>query len=129
MIQKIAKLFRETWLFWVYSICYGFLIGRETDAAPIPPRVEIVFGLLFGFLLATWVAADARRKKQSMGYGFPSLVFVLWPIFAPIYLFQTRGVRAFLSIFLFVVTMLITNYIGECIGLMTAGAGEATTNR
>lgn len=125
MIQKITKRFRETWLFWVYSICYGFLIGRETHAAPIPPRVEIVFGLLFGFLLATWVAADARRRKQSMGYGFPSLVFVLWPIFAPIYLFQTRGVRAFLSIFLFVVTMIITNYIGECIGLMTAGAGAA----
>ena len=82
-------------------------------------RAELVFGLVFALLIAMWVAADARRRQRQMGYGFPALVFVLWPIFAPIYLFQTRGIRAFLSLFAFVAMVFITAGIGVGIGMVT----------
>jgi hypothetical protein len=34
-------------------------------------------------------------------YDFGSFVFFLWPVIAPIYLFHTRGLRAFSTIGLF----------------------------
>ena len=119
MRQKITKLFRETWLLWVFCLCYGIMGGRETDEAPIPRQIDIILGLLFAFLITNWVAADARRQKRSMGYGFSALVLMFWPVFAPLYLFQTRGVRAFLSILAFIVMVLITSSIGAAIGGMT----------
>ena len=119
MIQKLTKLFRETWYFWLYCICLSFLTGRETDTAPMSRRVEFVSGLTFALLTAMWVTADARRRQRAMGYGFPALVFLLWPIFAPIYLFQTRGVRAFVSLLVFIAVAFVTVCIGVGIGMMT----------
>lgn len=119
MAQKLINLFRETWFFWLYCICLGFLTGRETDANPMPPRVDLLSGLSFALLVAIWVTADARRRHRTIGYGFPALVFVLWPIFAPIYLFQTRGTRAFLSLLAFVATAFVTMGIGAGIGMLT----------
>ena len=118
MAQKLIKLLRETWFFWIYAFCLGLLTGRETDAAPMPQRAEFFAGLAFALLLAIWVVADARRRQRPMGYGFPALVFLLWPIFAPIYLFQTRGARAFLSLFAFVAMLFLTASIGVGIGVM-----------
>jgi len=80
---------------------------------------DLLISLTFALLVAFWVALDARRRERGLGYGFPSLVFILWPVFAPIYLFQTRGVKAFWSLTLFVVTMLITVGIGAVIGAAT----------
>jgi hypothetical protein len=119
MAHKLTKLFRETWFFWLYCICLGVLTGRETDAAPIPRRAELLSGFAFALLVAMWVNADARRRQRAMSYGYPALVFVLWPIFAPIYLFQTRGVRAFLSLLSFIAIVLVTAGLGVAIGIMT----------
>ncbi len=118
MLQKIIKLLRETWFFWLFSIFLGFLNGRETEANPMPTRAELITGLAFPLLIAIWVSADARRRQRTIGYGFPALVFLLWPIFAPIYLFQTRGVRAFLSILAFFAMLVITACIGIGIGTL-----------
>ena len=119
MTQKLIKLFRETWFFWLYFICLGLLTGRETDANPMSPRADLLSSLGFALLVAIWVSADARRRQRAIGYGFPALVFVLWPIFAPIYLFQTRGWRAFLSLFAFVAMFVVTIGIGVGIAMLT----------
>ena len=52
-------------------------------------------------VVALWVVMDAQRRGRTMPYDFRSFVFFLWPIIAPIYLFQTRGLRAFRTIGLF----------------------------
>ncbi len=45
--------------------------------------------------IALWVVGDAQRRGRSTLYDFGSFVFVFWPVIAPIYLFETRGLRAF----------------------------------
>ena len=53
--------------------------------------------------IALWVVADAQRRGRSTLYDFGSFVFFFWPVIAPIYLFETRGLRAFSTIGLFLV--------------------------
>lgn len=119
MFQKLTKALRETWFFWPFFLLIGFMTGRETETWQIPPRADLLISLTFALLVAFWVVLDARRRERQMGYGFPALVFFIWPIFAPIYLFQTRGVRAFLSLFAFVAMLFVTAGIGAGIGVMT----------
>ena len=53
--------------------------------------------------IALWVVADSQRRGWNTLYDFGSFVFFFWPVMAPIYLFQTRGLRAFSIIGLFLV--------------------------
>jgi hypothetical protein len=53
--------------------------------------------------IAMWVQADAQARGSRMPYDFDSLVFVFWPVVAPVYLFRTRGWRAFGPIAIFFV--------------------------
>ena len=119
IINKIARSLRETWFFWVFFFCLGLRSGREAEMSQMSPRAELLASLAFSLLVALWWGADARRREREMGYGFPALVFLLWPIFAPVYLFQTRGARAFLSLLAFGALFLVTGWIGALIGAAT----------
>ena len=113
-------MIRATWFFWLFFLCVGFAAGRETDTAQMSPRAEFIVSLTFAFLVAFWVVADARQREKRMGFGYPALVFFIWPIFAPLYLFQTRGVRGFLS---------LTGFVGMSFAATAVGAivAAATT--
>lgn len=119
MIHSLIRLFRQTWYFWIYFICVGFAAGRETDTALMSKRVELVSGLTFALMAAMWVATDARRRQRAMGYGFPALVFLFWRVFAPIYLFQTRGARAWVSLLGFLAIAFAAFLFGAVIGMTT----------
>ena len=67
-----------------------------------PPTISaIVVYHLVPAIIALWVLADAAARGDRRSYDFGSFVFFLWPVIAPIYLFQTRGCRAFGTIGLF----------------------------
>ena len=48
--------------------------------------------------IALWVLADSRRRGQSLHYDAGSFIYFAWPVLAPIYLFSTRGWRAFAAL-------------------------------
>jgi hypothetical protein len=56
--------------------------------------------------IALWVVADARERRQWKLYDFGSFVFFFWPVIASMYLFQTRGLRAFSTIGFFFAVLL-----------------------
>ena len=66
-----------------------------------PAILALAAHYLLSAIVALWVVADARERPQRRLYDFGSFVFFLWPVIAPIYLFQTRGLRAFSTIGLF----------------------------
>jgi hypothetical protein len=66
-----------------------------------PSALALAAFYLLPASIALWIVADAHERGRSTSYDFGSLVFFLWPLVAPIYLFQTRGVRAFGTIGLF----------------------------
>lgn len=64
-----------------------------------PNRMAAIAALAAGYLLpaiiSLWVVSDTREHRQWRLYDFGSFVFFFWPLAVPIYLFQTRGLRAF----------------------------------
>lgn len=121
MGSKLAKMIREAWFFWLFFLCLGVVTSRETETAQVSSRGEFAISIAFGLLVVIWIVRDARQRERKLGYGFPALVLLLWPIFAPIYLFQTRGVRAFLSLLAFLVIFVAATALGAVIWALTNG--------
>jgi hypothetical protein len=63
--------------------------------------------------IALWVLADARQRQRSIPYDFGSFVFFTWPLLVPIYLFSTRGWRAFAPIGCFILIYLAAALAGS----------------
>jgi hypothetical protein len=59
--------------------------------------------ILLASCITHWVLADARKRHRSVSYDFGSFVFFAWPVLVPMYLFSTRGWRAFATYFWFLV--------------------------
>lgn len=119
MFPRLRRMIQETWFFWIFFLVVGFMTGRQTDTSRIPARADLLISLTFALFVAFWIGLDARRRQRPRGHGFAALVFFFWPIFVPIYLFQTRGVRAFFSLFAFIAMLIVTTAIGIGIGIMT----------
>jgi hypothetical protein len=66
----------------------------------VSKRADLSFQFAFPLVIATWVTADARKRGRSLCYDYDSFVFFA-PYIVPIYLFQTRGWRAFLTLLSF----------------------------
>lgn len=49
-------------------------------------------------VMASWVLADAHKRGRRLCYDYDSFVFFAWPVVVPVYLFQTRGARAFITL-------------------------------
>lgn len=67
-----------------------------------PGGFPAVCVLLAGYLapssIALWIQLDAHNRGETVAYDFDNLVFFLWVVVAPIYLFRTRGLRAVIPI-------------------------------
>jgi hypothetical protein len=66
--------------------------------------VDIVYQVGSWFILSWWICHDAAQCRfvLPMSYGF--LILIASPLYAPIYMFQTRGWMGFWTIGLFIVT-------------------------
>jgi hypothetical protein len=60
----------------------------------LPAVCAIAANYLMAASIALWIQIDAHERGKKTAYDFDTLVFILWPIVAPIYLFRTRGAEA-----------------------------------
>ena len=67
----------------------------------MPAMSALAAEYLLSAIIASWLVRDAHERGRKATYDFGSFVFFLWPVIAPVYLFQTRGLRAFSTIGLF----------------------------
>lgn len=81
-----------TWALFAYVIGVG-LMGSERLPAPL----DILWSWMLHWLVAAWVS-DAQRRGVRLWYDSDSFLTFLWPVLGPVYLFKTRGVRAFIPI-------------------------------
>jgi hypothetical protein len=72
--------------------------------------------LLLPGSIALWVLADARRRGRELPYDAGSFIYFAWPVFAPAYLFSTRGWRGFGVIGWFLLLYLGATLLGAMIG-------------
>ena len=61
----------------------------------LAPIVPWLLHLLLASAVARWVLREAHRARREVSYDFATFCFWSWPVFAPIYVFRTRGWRAF----------------------------------
>jgi len=88
---------------WFFSLpasilyCLATLAIYEGFNSPsgIPAPVALLAWLLHPTGIALWVLADARARRRQLPYDAGAFFFLAWPILAPVYLFSTRGWRAF----------------------------------
>lgn len=67
----------------------------------MPKPAEWASSVALPLVVASWVMADARKRGRRLCYDYDSFVYFAWPIVVPVYLFQTRGARAFLTLLCF----------------------------
>jgi hypothetical protein len=84
----------------VYAVVYSVTVGASSSKT-----LGAVSDYSLGLTVCAWILADARERRRSVCYDFDSLMFFFWPVAAPIYLFQTRGLRGFIPIVAFLLIM------------------------
>jgi len=88
---------------------------HETLGSPrgVHAFLALLAQLLLPGSIALWVLADARRRGRSLHYDAGSFIFFAWPVLAPIYLFSTRGLRAFAALGWFLFLYLAASFFGS----------------
>jgi len=86
---------------WLCVVAVGIASAASPHGGELPVRADLASRLAFPLVMTSWVVADARKRGRRLCYDFDSFVFFVWPILIPVYLFQTRGVRAFLTLLCF----------------------------
>jgi hypothetical protein len=81
---------------WLYAIGWGVLSAAIPD--DLSKRAELASGVALSLIVASWMIADAHKRGRKLPYDFDSFVYFAWPVILPIYLFQTRKWRAFLTL-------------------------------
>jgi hypothetical protein len=87
---------------WLCVFAFGVASAASPNGAELSPRADLASRLAIPLVMASWVIADARKRGRRLCHDYDSFVFFARPIVVPIYLFQTRGARAFLTLLCFV---------------------------
>ncbi len=100
MPKWLKGMVAPTLMLWLFAIAFGVTHSVSSNGE-ISERANLASRFALPLVIAFWVTADARKRGRQLCYDYDSFVFLASPIIAPIYLFQTRGVRGFLTLLLF----------------------------
>ena len=95
--------------------CLFVLQRHESLGAPrgVPALLATLAQMFLGSGVALWVLRDARHRRRSLPYDFDTFVFYTWTFLVPVYLFQTRGWRAFATLGWFLLLCLTAMLCGS----------------
>lgn len=98
-LGSFQGMLAPTLMLWLYMVALG--VGSALDPGRLGWGADYLSRAALSMVMASWVVADARKQKRRLCYDYDSLVFFAWPVMVPVYLFQTRGLRAFLTLLCF----------------------------
>jgi hypothetical protein len=122
-INLADKKRRILWMILIYAGVLGFV-------TPFLPEYDRVLDLLVGIpyvaLGIWWCHLDAQQRDHSIGKVMRLCLVFLFAFALPVYLFQTRGLGGFKSLFyagLFLAalvgTSVLATFAALCLGMMT----------
>ncbi len=100
MFKRLPKINVPTLLLWFYIFALASLSIMSTADAN-RSTADLMAQLALPLVLSIWVLSDAHKRGRNLCYDYDTFVFLAWPIIVPVYLFQTRGVRALLTFLCF----------------------------
>jgi hypothetical protein len=93
-------MFVPTLMLWLYVFAFSAASAMSPDGR-LPSGAAYVSSVALALILTSWVTTDAHKRRRRLCYDYDSFVFFTWPIVVPVYLFQTRGVSAFITLLCF----------------------------
>ena len=107
-----------TLMLWLFALAMSIATVLDPEGAGMPKRAEAVANIALPFILAWWVMADARKRGRPVCYDYDSFVYFAWPVMVPVYLFQTRGVRAFVTLLCFAGLWLVAAFVAAVLAVL-----------
>jgi hypothetical protein len=101
MKKWLERMLAPTVVLWFYALVYGIAWSLGLERGTMPRQFELAASVALPLVLASWVLTDARKRGRGLCYDYGSFVYFAWAVLVPVYLFQTRGVRAFLTLLCF----------------------------
>ena len=115
MFNFLQHMIAPTLMLWLCAVSFGIASALDPSGEGIPKRAELLSTIAFSLVIASWVVADARKRGRRLCYDFDSFVYFAWPIVVPVYLFQTRGLRAFVTMLCFAGIWLVSAIVAAVI--------------
>ena len=106
----LQGVFAPTLMIWVYTLSLG--VACSFQDGRLSWRANNLSAAALGLILSWWVLADAQKRKRTVCYDYGSFVFFAWVVLVPVYLFQTRGIRAFVTLLCFCGLWLFASLVG-----------------
>jgi len=97
----LQGMIAPTLMLWLFAIALGVASVADPEGGDLSKRAELGARIAFPLVVSGWVMADARKRGRQVCYDYDSFVYFAWPVVVPVYLFQTRGARAFLTLLCF----------------------------
>jgi hypothetical protein len=99
MPKWLQQMIVPTLMLWLCVVAFAIASARSPDG--LPKGADLAAAFVVPLVMASWVTADARKRGRRLCYDYDTFVFMAWPVVVPIYLFQTRGIRAILTLLCF----------------------------
>ncbi len=113
MAKLLSQITPPTALLYLFvvvtQIFSGIYIAREAE---FPPGYILLLRLGFLWIIGWWLQSDNRRHNIKWVYDMGLFLYIAWPLIIPYYLFKTRGLKALLTILIFVGIYAGANIIG-----------------
>jgi hypothetical protein len=100
MPEWLKGMVPPTLMLWLCAVALGVAYAVAPDGQ-LPGRADFASRLALPLVIAVWVNADARKRGKALCYDYDSFVFFIWPFMVPVYLYQTRGMRALVTLLCF----------------------------
>jgi hypothetical protein len=105
-----------TQMLWFFALTFGVASAVGPAGADLPKEAHLSAHVALSLIIALWIIEDARKQGRKLCYDYDSLVYLFWPAVAPVYLFQTRGLKAFRTLLGFIAISL-TAWLAEMVVL------------
>ena len=102
MPKWLKGMIGPTLLVWLYAAAYAIVWIAVGEPGTYSTGTDLISRLALALVISTWVLRDAHKRGRQLFYDYGMFVFFCWPLVAPVYLFQTRGVRAFITLLCFI---------------------------
>ncbi len=126
-----AKLRAKKRRILIWLLVWAAVIGIATwfeDETQADPLLDFVMGLPFVVLGIYWCRTDAVERDHYIGVPMSACLILCFALGLPLYLFQTRGLKAFISVgwlLMFLAAMCASLFAGA-VAASVAASGQLT---
>ena len=93
----------------------GFYRATGTES---PPLSDLLGKISLFWGLGWWIRDDSRKRHFAWVYDLGFFLYLAWPVVAPYYLFKTRGVRALVTIGVFILVIIGAYLFGVALSVV-----------